>query len=477
MKCKCKAKPEPIVTWYRGQKEIKEITNKISIKVNKKQQEEDIYELILEIKDPGAQDGGTYRCHVKNEFGESNANLNLNIEAEPEPEGDGPIFVEKPKIISENNGKLVIMECRVKANPKPTILWTREQTIIKETQKIKIQMIEQNDVYHIKLELQDPQIEDSGLYKCNIKNNLGELNANLTLNIEIIPVIKEKPRLIKVIKKRTVIIECIVASKFQPVCTWFKENTIIRETQRHQVQIEQVREGEFAVKLEINQLKEEDKGAYKLVAQNEKGEATSQIVELNEIPPDEDKRVKPVITQKLTDLILDESKQLDLIISLKSIDKKVKVVWYKNSMAVKESSESTMVFDGTTARLSISNTRVEHSGSYRVVVSNELGQDESQARIIINKKEEKKKKLVEEKDEAEEKKKKQKLEEEKKEKEENEKKRKAEEEASSSKKKSPFDVKLKPAATQKKEQEVRISFIAASPFICFHFDFQFNEMN
>lgn len=31
---------------------------------------------------------------------------------------------------------------------------------------------------------QDPGQEDSGLYKCNIKNSLGELNANLTLNIE-----------------------------------------------------------------------------------------------------------------------------------------------------------------------------------------------------------------------------------------------------------------------------------------------------
>lgn len=33
-------------------------------------------------------------------------------------------------------------------------------------------------------QLQDPQLEDSGLYKCNIKNSMGELNANLTLNIE-----------------------------------------------------------------------------------------------------------------------------------------------------------------------------------------------------------------------------------------------------------------------------------------------------
>lgn len=122
---------------------------------------------------------------MKNEYGESNANLNLNIEAEPEPEGDGPTFVEKPRIQSQNQGKLVIMDCKVKANPKPEIVWTHAGKIVKESSKISISIVqEKQDIYYIKLTLNDPGAEDSGLYKCNIKNALGELNANLTLNVE-----------------------------------------------------------------------------------------------------------------------------------------------------------------------------------------------------------------------------------------------------------------------------------------------------
>lgn len=181
MKCRCKSKPAPEVTWYRGKDVVKE-SSKITIKSSST--EEDIYELVLEIKDPSAPDGGTYRCHVKNEFGESNANLNLNIEAEPEPEGDGPIFIEKPRILSENNGKLVIMECKVKATPRPDIIWTKEGTVITETSQIKLFVEQKEDIYEIRLELSEPNLEDSGLYKCNIQNHLGELNANLTLNIE-----------------------------------------------------------------------------------------------------------------------------------------------------------------------------------------------------------------------------------------------------------------------------------------------------
>ncbi|KAH8384331.1 hypothetical protein KR093_001928, partial [Drosophila rubida] len=198
MKCKCKAKPEPTVTWYRGQELV---TKSKKIKINSTIISEDIYELTLEIKDPGATDGGTYRCNVKNEFGESNANLNLNIEAEPEPEGEGPTFVEKPRIISENNGKLVIMECKVKSDPKPDIAWFRNTKVIEETNRLKMSMEQRGDEYYIKLELIDPQLEDSGLYKCNIKNTLGELNANLTLNIESNKIIVEEleqPKSIKI---------------------------------------------------------------------------------------------------------------------------------------------------------------------------------------------------------------------------------------------------------------------------------------
>jgi hypothetical protein len=105
------------------------------------------------IQDPSGKDGGTYRCHVKNDYGESNANLNLNIESEAELDGNGPTFVEKPRITSERNGKLVIMEFKVKADPKPTIVWYRESTVIKETVKLKMFMTQSADVYHIRLEL------------------------------------------------------------------------------------------------------------------------------------------------------------------------------------------------------------------------------------------------------------------------------------------------------------------------------------
>lgn len=73
-----------------------------------------------------------------------------------------------------------------------------------------------------------------------------QLNVYCVLcNISVIPVIKEKPKVIKITKKKTVIVECNVVSKFPPQCTWFKEKTAVCEDSRHTVRVEQVKDVSF----------------------------------------------------------------------------------------------------------------------------------------------------------------------------------------------------------------------------------------
>lgn len=225
--------------------------------------------------------------------------------------------------------------------------------------------------------------------------------------ITVIPVIKDKPKIIKIIKKRTVIIECVVVSKFEPKCTWYKETVEVHESERHKVDVQKVKDGEFAVKLEISQIAETDKGSYKLMARNEKGEAISQIVELIDIPEEERKATKPQIVKQLRNQSLIEGGSLDLVCAIKEVDKKVTVIWYKNTKAVSEKTDREIKtsFDGQTARLNILHTETTHTATYRVVISNEAGGDESSSKVEV-KKEEKKKEEEEEKVDEDEKKKK-----------------------------------------------------------------------
>lgn len=380
MKCLCKAKPEPTVCWYKGDDIVQTQTGKINMVSTCVK--EDHYEIVLEIMEPSAHDGGNYRCNVKNEFGESNANLNLNIEAEPEPEGEGPTFLSKPKISSEHSSK-VQMQCHVHSKPPPTVEWTHEGKKVAESSKIKM-IIEKvsEEEFIIMLELTDPDLDDSGLYKCNIKNQYGELNANLTLNVEIVPIIKDKPRIIKIIKKRTAIIECTVASKFEPKCSWFKETREITIDNRHSCKIDKVKEGEFTVKLEISNVEQSDIGSYKLVASNERGEAQSQTVELTDLQTTD----KPQISKHLKNqYTIKEKGNATLEIELKSTDKSCKVTWTKDDVVVRNMHTE---FDGKISKLFITKSSKTVSGRYRVIVSNENGSDESSTTVEVEETEE-----------------------------------------------------------------------------------------
>jgi len=72
------------------------------------------------------------------------------------------------------------------------------------------------------------------------------------------------------------------------ICGWMNTNLWILQ-------------GEFCVKLEIEQVSQKDKGIYKLIAKNDKGEASSQTVELTEIPEEKEEKIQ--ISQGLTSIV------------------------------------------------------------------------------------------------------------------------------------------------------------------------------
>jgi hypothetical protein len=67
--------------------------------------------------------------------------------------------------------------------------------------------------------------------------------------------------------------------------------------------------------------------------------------------------------------------------TIKDINKKL--CTFRGGTLVRESQEIKSSFDGTYARLRISNCKTEYTGSYKVVVSNEFGKAESSADLKV----------------------------------------------------------------------------------------------
>ncbi|CAG0909692.1 unnamed protein product, partial [Cyprideis torosa] len=121
-------------------------------------------------------------------------------EDEEKPDGFAPTFVEKPRIFPNATGTVITMKCKVR-HPM-TLKW-----------------IGQDSEY--------------------LKRNENQIWQKLICRT-IAPVIVEKPRIVRVVRKRVIIIECRVQAQAPPQITWVKDERTIREDSRRTVKISQV---------------------------------------------------------------------------------------------------------------------------------------------------------------------------------------------------------------------------------------------
>ncbi|MCP9266047.1 Twitchin [Dirofilaria immitis] len=247
MECYLEADPPPDIVWNHAGMPIVAGPRVELILTNL---QSNLYKAILIIKEPNVGDGGAYKCTASNQFGESNANINLNFAgAGDEQKGmaKGPTFLSKPRIIPKDGGALIVMECRVKSISKPHGVWYKNGAPIHENALYSIFFSDLGESsYLLQLELHNPVAEDAGQYRCNIKNDLGETNANLTLNFEQEPV--EKHEKIEKPSKRFCFSSVCISAKLkartatptQEIETNASTTTEVSETKTEQMEIDNI---------------------------------------------------------------------------------------------------------------------------------------------------------------------------------------------------------------------------------------------
>ena len=99
---------------------------------------------------------------------------------------ESPTFVEKPEIVILDEGKLVQLIVLYRSLSKCTCSWSYKEAVIQESSSMKVvhEKIESTS-YECKLEIKEPDEKNTGMYKCLISNEKGEINANLMLNIQM----------------------------------------------------------------------------------------------------------------------------------------------------------------------------------------------------------------------------------------------------------------------------------------------------
>ena len=378
-------------TWYYKEEIVRQSQ---SLKVFHERIDETSYECRLEILEASVNDAGMYSCYVLNDYGQLQANLNLNIESEPETQSENkvpPIFVDTPEIVSLNNGKLVHLIVRYKASLRCNCSWIFKETTIKQSLNMKI-IHEQisTDIYEYRLEIYEPSLRKSGLYKCLVKNDHGQLQANLNLTIEKgsiapnqtndAPVFVEKPKIITFDEGKLVQLIVHYKASTKCDCRWYYKETVIQKSRNMKVLHEKVDSTSYKCCLEIINPDANHAGLYKCLVKNDQGQLFANLCLDVEAHPENLVAAidAPIFVEKPKIITFSEEKLVQLIVHYKA-PSKCDCRWYYKETFIQKS-HNVKIFhekvDSTSYKcwMEISNPGDNHAGLYKCLVKNNQGQ-------------------------------------------------------------------------------------------------------
>uniref|UniRef100_A0A6Q2XPU7 Contactin 2 n=1 Tax=Esox lucius TaxID=8010 RepID=A0A6Q2XPU7_ESOLU len=126
----------------------------------------------LKIVNLALEDSGMYQCVAENKHGTiySNAELRVQVQA--------PDFRSNPvrRLIPAARGGQVMMECRPRAAPKPTLFWSRGTELLTNSTRVTVTPDGILWIYNISR-------ADEGKYTCFAENYLGKANSTGHLSV------------------------------------------------------------------------------------------------------------------------------------------------------------------------------------------------------------------------------------------------------------------------------------------------------
>merc|ERR1712083_1071942 len=150
-----------------------------------------------------------------------------------------PTFLETPKIITLNNGKLVQMIGRYEASEKCHSSWSTKGKPLSNAQNMKIfhEKINSND-YEYRVEIHKPTKANAGLYRCQVKNGFGQMQVYLDLNVDVkqsqkktklAPTFIEPPKIIQLNNGNLIQMIARYEASEKVYCNWSKRGTNLSE--------------------------------------------------------------------------------------------------------------------------------------------------------------------------------------------------------------------------------------------------------
>ncbi|KAL3856778.1 hypothetical protein ACJMK2_011496 [Sinanodonta woodiana] len=160
--CDIIGSPQPTITW---QKDTALLTEDAIFSASY-----DGRVAMLIIRNITAEHSGKYECVAENPMGKISADFLVVVKELKQP----PSVSEPLCDVQVDCGKSIILECVIKGNPQPTVIWRMDRHLI-QNRKDSNQSFEKG---RAKLEIINACPTDSGCYECVARNSQGETSTS-----------------------------------------------------------------------------------------------------------------------------------------------------------------------------------------------------------------------------------------------------------------------------------------------------------
>lgn len=273
------------------------------------------------------------------------------------------IYLDKPSSTSTDTrpieGTALTLSCNFGGEPIPTISWTINGSPLHISGNFRILATDDNK----HLTIRNVNRTDSGEYRCVAHNSLGNVSSNASaLSVRYKPAVALNPLNAKKAEGENVTWSCTATGNPEPNISWIFNGSHINMNYNPKIVFSNETQ-----KMTIKNVSRTDSGEYQCMANNNLGNASSQVATLDVIFLN-----KPEISPLLRIIQRTEGDEATLF-CITTGNPVPKISWTLNMVSLDTSNSSRMNLSYEGKQLIIRNVNRGDSGIYRCVAKNSLG--------------------------------------------------------------------------------------------------------
>ncbi|CAF3984671.1 unnamed protein product [Rotaria magnacalcarata] len=315
------------------------------------------HRLIITVKNARFDQAGTITCKLDNTLGSTETSFQFNVTA-------GPAITKGLTDQECVLGKELRLSLTTSANPKPTVKWFKDNV---ELQNMGTQA--SDDVYE--LVIPNVKLEDEGIYKAVVANDIGERETQCKLTVTEPSELKCDFTEQQIIAMgQTIHLSCQVSGHPQPDVIWTKDGKEIKASDR----VEIIKNADGTCSLTIKQATPEDKGVYKVICKNklQTREAQTQVQITSALR----------FNASLKDNVAQVGQSVILEIDCEGLPKPT-IKWLFNGQEINVSPKYKIESKGNVTKLTLSKVDLVDSGLYEAIVSNGIDTINTQSKLDV----------------------------------------------------------------------------------------------